>query len=73
MLKSNFVVKCTKCGSKDLRMSQEVEYEDEEDKESTLINKVMAHSGYGWELEDFTMTCLTCGGTSFEVKEEKNE
>lgn len=77
-MKRQYYLACTACGGESLSMSQVLEAEDEEHMKGQVLNKTFSHPGYGWELEDFIMTCSKCKGHDFEVqnavvKDEKKE
>jgi len=61
------VVKCPKCGSKEVTIEKVFRYNTEEERDKIIIRETLMHDGFGWDLNTFTIKCAKCGTVIDEV------
>ena len=68
-----YFLKCTQCGGTEFSFEQQIDKSNKDTWHSIELDKTLCHSGFGWELEDFTPTCTKCKGHDVEVEHRENK
>ena len=69
--KRRYCLRCAKCGSEKVCLNYNITKGKGKTWHDIEFGKYYCHDGFGWELDDFNITCAECG--SDEIKVEHDE
>ena len=55
------VFKWPKCGSERVIVEKIIKYESKTDLYNKIMEEILEHDGFGWDVNTFTIKCAECG------------
>ena len=69
--KRRYCLRCEKCGSEKVYLNYNITKGKGKTWHDIEFGKYYCHDGFGWELDDFDITCAECGSDEIKVEHEE--